>query len=85
MKHFVKDSLFFIEMAPKNPWNSVDNFGNFFTNKTLILFLFHFRVEQAGSEESDLYRVECIFDADVPCAVRIFLMATEDLGNGSAK
>ena len=42
-------------------------------------------MDQAGTEESDVYRVEFIFDADVTCAIRIILMATEDLNNGAAK
>jgi len=39
--------------------------------------------ENSGDKES--YSVEFIFDADVECAVRIFMIATEDISNGSAK
>lgn len=39
----------------------------------------------AGSEDSDHYRVEFVFDADTDCAVRIFMMATEEIQQGSVR
>ena len=38
-----------------------------------------------NNEDEELYTIEFIFDTDISCAVRVFLLAREELNNGIAR
>ena len=46
-----------------------------------------FRVDKRdeNNEDEELYTIEFIFDTDISCAVRVFLLAREELNNGIAR